>query len=172
MKPVNAELEDVLGPAVGPGPVRFVPVVVRGEPSPRPFAALAAHAVAPGLRSRIGGAQGAAWVRARWPRVFGLEPLHPVEVGGGTLFRETLLAVDGAAAWAFDVEEARGDAVARWRGAGPPELRVAAALWDLLLAEPDGLADYHLWVDHPPEVDGRVEYQCRRGVLVREEYPT
>ncbi len=112
----------------------------------------------------------AAWVRARLPRVFGYAVTDP-EVEK-TLFWETFVAVRGEDAVMFTCADYYGRTGLSFAEKLERETKtaIAGAFWDLLLEDPEELADYELRTFHLG-VGVWLDYSCKDGVVAVEETP-
>jgi hypothetical protein len=148
---------------------RFVPAVVRliGNGFAHDYR-LADHvgAHAPGvLWVPLHGQFEAAWVRARIPRVFGFDP-EPAEVEKALLDLGFVAIPEGTdAGYPFWCSDHYGRVALLFSPEGPDrwlQARIAAAFWDLLLEEPEDLADFEEDVAWPCDATTR-RFGCQDG---------
>ncbi len=122
------------------------------------------------LKRVLAAGSDAAWVRARLPRVFDYAVGDP-EIEK-TLFWETFVAVRKDDAIMFtcaDYYGRTGLAFAEKLEA-KTKAEIAKAFWDLLLAEPDDLADYELRMFHLG-AGVWLDYGCEDGEVTVTETP-
>jgi hypothetical protein len=106
----------------------------------------------------------AAWVRARFPVVFGCVP-GPAEAEKA-LLAERLVAVRGREAFVFECGDYYGRTALCFAEVVESGARdaIARAFWSLLLREPDALADFSTRVFHPG-AGVWLDYECKDGEL-------
>ena len=155
MKVRHASVLDVTGRAESSGGLTFVPAELRLDGSMfAPSFSLAASLpdrLPPTLLAAVAGRYDAAWVVARLPRAFGVDPdLNPCEK---TLFSTGFVALpDGSdEALAFYCCDIYGETSLIFSELEQDRLlkeRVAAEFWSLLLSVPEDLQDFEARVVH------------------------
>jgi hypothetical protein len=165
----HAKLLNVYGRAAKHGGFTIVPADVELEgtmfrPSYR-LNELKSDRIPPVLRVPVAEQFDVAWVRARLPVAFGCTP-EPSEVEKTFLLQGFVAVPQGAEAGvAFECSDYYGKTSLTF---SPAEIdedlkgRVADAFWNVLLSEPESLADFHSRFDHIG-AGVTLEYGCENG---------